>query len=120
MSVSLADITEDMIAEDQVRFPRVFSLSRRDKVIRTLVLGGGMLILLYGLNRFGFFGEKFWGSLGKMVVFSNWLGAYKRVYLCHRGNTLHGYHWQFDWGYSGTSFRLHGIEKSDANSAHTI
>ena len=68
MSVSLADITEDMIAEDQVRFPRVFSLSRRDKVIRTLVLGGGMLILLYGLNRFGFFGEKFWGSLGKMVV----------------------------------------------------
>ena len=68
MSVSLADITEDMIAEDQVRFPRVFSLSRRDKVVRTLVLGGGMLILLYGLNRFGFFGEKFWGSLGKMVV----------------------------------------------------
>ena len=59
MSVSLADITEDMIAEDQVRFPRVFSLSRRDKVIRTLVLGGGMLILLYGLNRFGFFGENF-------------------------------------------------------------
>ena len=68
MSVSLADITEDMIAEDQARFPRVFSLSRRDKVIRTLVLGGGMLILLYGLNRFGFFGDKFWGSLGKMVV----------------------------------------------------
>ena len=35
MSVSLADITEDMIAEDQDRFPRVFSLSRRDKVVRT-------------------------------------------------------------------------------------
>ena len=59
MSVRLTDITEDMVAEDQIRFPRVFSMSFKEKAIRTLVMGGGTLILLYGLNRFGFFSDKF-------------------------------------------------------------
>ncbi|MBM09392.1 MAG: phosphonate ABC transporter, permease protein PhnE [Magnetovibrio sp.] len=66
MSVRLTDITEDMVAEDQIRFPRVFSMTLKEKAIRTLVMGGGTLILLYGLNRFGFFSDKFWGSLGKL------------------------------------------------------
>ena len=68
MSTKLASITSNDIAKCQELYPQVFALSKKDKAIRTLVLGGGVIILLYGLNRFGFFSEKFWGSLGKLAL----------------------------------------------------
>ena len=68
MSAKLANITSDEIAKCRELYPQVFALSTKVKAIRTLVLGGGMIILLYGLNRFGFFSDKFWGSLGKLFL----------------------------------------------------
>jgi len=68
MSTKLASITSNDIAKCQELYPQVFALSKKDKAIRTLVFGGGVIILLYGLNRFGFFSEKFWGSLGKLAL----------------------------------------------------
>lgn len=59
--------TEDIRAEWQ-RFPRVFSLTLKQKIIRW---GSGILVLgflIYMLNRLGFFSERFYGSLGKLAI----------------------------------------------------
>lgn len=68
MNARLTDITADLIAEDEARFPEVFTMPLREKLVRVLVIGGGGMLLLYGLIRFGFFSEKFWGAFGRLGI----------------------------------------------------
>lgn len=68
MTPGVAALTAEHIHAERQRFPRVFSLTLRQKIIRwasaILVLG----FLFYMLNRLGFFSERFYGSLGKLAV----------------------------------------------------
>lgn len=68
MTPGVAALTAEHIRAERQRFPRVFSLTLRQKIIRwgsaILVLG----FLFYMLNRLGFFSERFYGSLGKLAV----------------------------------------------------
>ena len=65
-SIRLQDMTAEEIRSERERFPRVFSLSATQRVIRTLGWGTAACVLLYSLWRFGFFSEKFYGSLGRL------------------------------------------------------
>jgi phosphonate transport system permease protein len=61
-------LSTEEIGAQRERFPRIFSLSPKQIVIRwgSLILVVGFLI--YMLNRLGFFSERFYGSLGKLAV----------------------------------------------------
>jgi phosphonate transport system permease protein len=61
-------LSTEEIGAQRERFPRIFSLSPKQIVIRwgSLILVVGFLI--YMLNRLGFFSERFYGSLGKRAV----------------------------------------------------
>ncbi len=67
-SVKLADITPEIIAKDRERFPRVFSLTVADQCLRWFLWVGGVLVIFYCLNRFGFFSERFWGAFPRMGI----------------------------------------------------
>jgi len=68
MSVGIDAITNEEVGAERERFPRVFSLSPKQLIIRwgSLILLVGFL--LYMLNRLGFFSERFYGSLGKLAI----------------------------------------------------
>jgi len=68
MSVGVDAITNEEVRAERERFPRVFSLSPKQLIMRwgSLILLAGFL--LYMLNRLGFFSEKFYGSLGKLAI----------------------------------------------------
>lgn len=68
MSVNLSSLTPEMIQEDRERFPRVFSLSAKERVLRTLICGTIGFIVIYSLVRFGFFSDKFWGAFGRLGI----------------------------------------------------
>ena len=68
MSDKLADLTEEMIAKDREKFPRVFSMTIGERLFRLLVWGGGGGFIIFALNKFGFFGERFWGSFAKLSI----------------------------------------------------
>lgn len=68
MTPGVTALTAEDIHAEQQRFPRVFSLTLKQKIIRW---GSGILVLgflFYMLNRLGFFSERFYGSLGKLAV----------------------------------------------------
>jgi len=67
-STAIAALSAEDIDKEIERFPRVFSLTLKDKAIRWLSGAAVLALLLYSLNRFGFFSEKFYGSLGKLIV----------------------------------------------------
>jgi phosphonate transport system permease protein len=68
MSDKLANLTTEMINEDRKKFPRVFSMTFSERLNRLLVWGGGAAFIVYALNEFGFFGERFWGSFTKLSI----------------------------------------------------
>jgi phosphonate transport system permease protein len=61
-------LSAEEIGAQRERFPRIFSLSLTQIIVRwgSLILVVGFLI--YMLNRLGFFSERFYGSLGKLAV----------------------------------------------------
>ena len=64
----VARVSAEQIRERRGRFPRVFSLTPVQKLVRW---GSGIAVvvfLLYSLNRLGFFSERFYGSLGKLAI----------------------------------------------------
>jgi phosphonate transport system permease protein len=66
--IGLARLSAEQIHEQRERFPRVFSLTPVQKLVRW---GSGIAVvvfLLYSLNRLGFFSERFYGSLGKLAI----------------------------------------------------
>ena len=67
-TIRLSALTEAEIQAERQRFPRVFSLSAKDRAIRIVGWGGGAAVLLYSLWRFGFFSEQFYGSIGKLAI----------------------------------------------------
>ncbi|MDH3581682.1 MAG: phosphonate ABC transporter, permease protein PhnE [Hyphomicrobiales bacterium] len=71
MSVNLSSLTPEMIQEDRERFPRVFSLTAKERVLRALICGSIGFTVIYALVRFGFFSDKFWGAFGRLgIMFS--------------------------------------------------
>ena len=68
MSVSVSDLTPEMIAADRERFPRVFSLTTGDRILRTILWVGTAAFIIYSLNRFGFFSERFWGAFPRLGI----------------------------------------------------
>ena len=65
---AINDLTAEEIEKQIVRFPRIFSLTFKAKALRWLSGCVVVGILAYSLNRFGFFSEKFYGSLGKLAI----------------------------------------------------
>ena len=65
---SIMNMTAEDVQIQRERFPRAFS----DTFLNKLVTRGSYLILLcillYAMNRFGFFSERFYGSFEKMAV----------------------------------------------------
>ena len=65
---SIVNMTAEDVKIQRERFPRAFS----DTFLNKLVSRGSYLILLcillYAMNRFGFFSERFYGSFEKMAV----------------------------------------------------
>lgn len=68
MSANVSDLTPEMIAADRERFPRVFSLTMGDRILRTVVWAGAAILIISSLNEFGFFSEKFWGSFARLGI----------------------------------------------------
>jgi phosphonate transport system permease protein len=68
MSANVTDLTPEMIAADRERFPRVFSLTMGDRILRTVVWVGAATLIFSSLNQFGFFSEKFWGSFARLGI----------------------------------------------------
>ena len=68
MSVSVSDLTPEMIAADRERFPRIFSLTTGDRILRTILWVGTTVLIVYSLNRFGFFSERFWGAFPRLGI----------------------------------------------------
>lgn len=67
-SIKIKDLTAEQIQKDRERFPRVFSLTLKQRILRIVIWGGGGTLLLYSMWRFGFFSEQFYGSLGRLAV----------------------------------------------------
>ena len=65
---AIKELTAEEIEKQKERFPRVFSLTSKEKAIRWLSGCAVVAILLYSFNRFGFFSEKFYGSFGKLAI----------------------------------------------------
>ncbi|MEE2699568.1 MAG: phosphonate ABC transporter, permease protein PhnE [Pseudomonadota bacterium] len=68
MSDKLSDLTIEMINEDRKKFPRVFSMTTGERLMRLLIWGGTAAFILFALNKYGFFGERFWGSFVKLGI----------------------------------------------------
>jgi phosphonate transport system permease protein len=65
---AIIDLSVEEIEKQKERFPRIFSQTFKVKATRWLTAGTVVALLLYSLNRFGFFSEKFYGSFGKMAI----------------------------------------------------
>lgn len=65
---AIKDLSAEEIEKQIERFPRIFSQTFKAKAIRWLSGCAVVAFLLYSLNRFGFFSEKFWGSFDRMAV----------------------------------------------------
>ena len=65
---SIQDLTPQEIEQQRERFPRVFSMTMTQKVVRWGALFLVIGFLLYSFNQLGFFSERFYGSLGKLAV----------------------------------------------------
>jgi phosphonate transport system permease protein len=65
---AINDLSAEEIEKHKQRFPRVFSERLKTRAIRWLSGCAVIAVLLYSLNRFGFFSEKFYGSFGKLAV----------------------------------------------------
>ena len=65
---AIRDLSAEEIEKQKERFPRVFSETLRTRTLRWLSGCAVVGLLLYSLNRFGFFSEKFWGSFERMAV----------------------------------------------------
>ncbi len=65
---AIKELNAEEIQKQIERFPRVFSETFTVRATRWVSGIAVASILLYSLNRFGFFSEKFYGSLGKMAV----------------------------------------------------
>lgn len=59
MSLRSANITDADIAADRARFPQLFSRSLNERVRAGLTWGGGTVLTIYSLYRFGFFSGDF-------------------------------------------------------------
>ena len=69
--IAISDLNAEDIEKQKERFPRVFSQTFRTRALR-LVIGCVVVgVLLYSLNRFGFFSERFWGSFGRLAFMFN-------------------------------------------------
>ena len=68
MSISVTDLTPEMIAADRERFPRIFSLTAGERILRTVLWVSGAILIFSSLNEFGFFSEKFWGSFARLGI----------------------------------------------------
>lgn len=68
---AIFDLSAEEIKKQKERFPRIFSQTFKVKATRWLSAGAVVALLLYSLNRFGFFSEKFYGSFGKLAVMFN-------------------------------------------------
>ncbi len=65
---AIKDLSAEEIEKQKERFPRIFSQTFKAKAIRWLSGCAVVAILLYSLNRFGFFSEKFYGSFDRMAI----------------------------------------------------
>ena len=61
-------LSESEIAAQRERFPRVFSMTMKQKIVRWGALIFTIGFLIHMLDRLGFFSERFYGSLGKLAV----------------------------------------------------
>ena len=68
MSVGVDVLTAEKIREQQERFPRVFSMTLEQKLVRWGALLFTLGLLVYMLNQLGFFSERFYGNLGKLAI----------------------------------------------------
>ena len=68
MTHGVEALSTEQIREEQDRFPRVFSMTLTQKVVRWAAVILTVGFLLYMLNRLGFFSEQFYGNLGKLVI----------------------------------------------------
>jgi len=66
--IAFNELTAEEIEKQKERFPRVFSETLKVRAARWLTGCTVVAVLIYSLNRFGFFSEKFYGSLGKMAI----------------------------------------------------
>ena len=66
--IAINDLNAEEIQKQIERFPRVFSETFKVRAARWLTGCTVVAVLTYSLNRFGFFSEKFYGSLGKMAI----------------------------------------------------
>ncbi len=66
--IAINDLNAEEIQKQIERFPRVFSETFKVRAVRWLTGCTVVAVLTYSLNRFGFFSEKFYGSLGKMAI----------------------------------------------------
>ena len=67
MSAAVDALSEQDILKQRDRYPRVFSRPLKEKIIVWGAWLAMLSLLMYALNRFGFFSEKFYGSLGKLA-----------------------------------------------------
>ena len=65
MTVRLADLTDADIAAERARLPAAFTTSFQDRVIFWFIWGGGTLLTVYCLYRFGFLSLDFLHGMGK-------------------------------------------------------
>lgn len=65
------DLSAEEIAEEKERFPRIFSETRKVRILRWLTVSVVVAVLLYSLNRFGFFSERFWGSWERIAIMTD-------------------------------------------------
>jgi phosphonate transport system permease protein len=71
VSVRFTDITPADIAAERARFPRAFAPSMQERVNSWLIWGGGTVLTVYCLYRFGFLSLEFLhgaGKFGSVVV----------------------------------------------------
>ena len=61
-------LSAEQVREQRERFPRVFSMTLKQKVLRWTALILTLGFLVYMLDRLGFFSDRFYGNLGKLAV----------------------------------------------------
>jgi len=66
MSFRLEQISEQEVADERARFPRVFSMGPKELAVSVLLWGGGGLLTVYCFYRFNFFTYDFIFGLGKL------------------------------------------------------
>ncbi len=65
---AINELNDEEIQKQIELFPRVFSETFKVRATRWLTGCTVVAVLLYSFNRFGFFSERFYGSLGKMAI----------------------------------------------------